>query len=219
MAPRPFSQDGAVGASDGTVSPTSTTGALADPSNAWRNTGHWSSNGVYSPDILSDSQVQQLLNANPIEGYSGSNTSSTTPGSQALQNDAYSYSSPLAQNTGGFYRSAAFFEDGGSMPDISNDTSGNDLVSLALATVDSALEYGRNKYGLGAGGTQQASAIPMVPGSQSESGTRTQPSPGPLPPTSNPFGRRPTRPLGQNEDSSGQQTAGAIPDDQDQEAA
>lgn len=86
-----------------------------------------------------------------------------------------------------------------------NPTSGvsdqlGDRIALALSTVDSALSYGRKLNGLPGdsgndeGPGQQASNMPMVPGTQSESGQRTQPDPGPLPPTSNPFGQRTVRP-------------------------
>lgn len=114
------------------------------------------------------------------------------------------------------------FADGGEVPDAddmpdptagadadtpaqTNPTSGvsdqlGDRIALALSTVDSALSYGRKLNGLpgdsgdNEGTGQQAANMPMVPGTQSESGTRTQPEPGPLPPTSNPFGQRTTRP-------------------------
>jgi hypothetical protein len=46
-------------------------------------------------------------------------------------------------------------------------------------------------YRPGGGGQKLAGAMPMIPGNQSESGRPPlQPAPGPLPPTSNPFGKR-----------------------------
>lgn len=72
-----------------------------------------------------------------------------------------------------------------------------DRMSLALASVDSGLSYGRQKNGLptdmddGSDGQQQAANMPMRPGNPSDSGVPPlQPSPGPLPPTNNPFGKR-----------------------------
>lgn len=89
----------------------------------------------------------------------------------------------------------SMFEDGGAVPDDGSD--GGDvgsLLALALSSVDAGLDYGRKKYGLKQDGGQQMAQMqrtPMVPGNQSESGIpRPQPMPGPLPPTSNPFGKR-----------------------------
>lgn len=68
-------------------------------------------------------------------------------------------------------------------------------LSQALASVQSALAFGRKLHGLGGeeegGAVQTADRMPAVPGNQSESGVaRPQPMPGPLPPTNNPFGKR-----------------------------
>jgi hypothetical protein len=107
------------------------------------------------------------------------------------------------------------FDGGGSVPDqddMSDQTNSGlgDRISLALATVDSALAYGRKLNGLGGDsgmdeGEDSSQAppqqmaqdsygnnrMPAVPGSQSNSGVPPiQPMPGPLPPTSNPFGKR-----------------------------
>lgn len=96
-----------------------------------------------------------------------------------------------------------FFEQGGGVPDDSGSgADGSDPMSSALNTVDQVLQFGYSKYGLGGqqdqgGGIQEANAsysngrMPAVPGSQSNSGVPPlQPQPGPLPPTSNPFGKR-----------------------------
>jgi hypothetical protein len=104
------------------------------------------------------------------------------------------------------------FEDGGDVGDggDSNGSPQQDAIQKALSTVDGVLAYGRKLHGLGGGdneggGIQTADAgyqngrMPARPGNQSESGAApVQPMPGPLPPTSNPFGKRadamPSRP-------------------------
>jgi hypothetical protein len=131
------------------------------------------------------------------------------------------------------------FDDGGTVPDTndgpdpSSGMSGTgDRIALALATVDSALSYGRKLNGLPSdgddtesntaapGGQQVAmgARMPSVPGTQSNSGAKPiQPMPGPLPPTSNPFGKRT---MGANEPGDGGDDATpTIPTDDDEEAA
>lgn len=128
--------------------------------------------------------------------------------------------------------STTMLEDGGAIPDEGGDMAGGadagdvgSLLALALSSVDQGLSYGRKKYGLSQDGGQQMASMqrtPMVPGNQSESGIpRPQPMPGPLPPTSNPFGKR--QQFGQN-DQQGDNDAdehGGIPDndEDDQETA
>lgn len=131
-------------------------------------------------------------------------------------------SDALATEMASGYDGGFHFEDGGPVDDGGGDSSGSDvgsLLALALSSVDAGLDFGRKKYGLSGGEQQQASMFgrtPAVPGNQSESGIpRPQPMPGPLPPTSNPFGQR--KQFGQNDqdqDDQGTQTAqaGAIPD-------
>ena len=63
-------------------------------------------------------------------------------------------------------------------------------LQSALAVVQEALAYGRQLHGLGGGQQEAAARMPMAPGTQSESGRRELPAPGPLPPTQNPFGKR-----------------------------
>ncbi len=74
---------------------------------------------------------------------------------------------------------------------------GNVNLSRALASVQSVLAFGRKLHGLGGepdqeeGAMEMAGRMPTTPGTPSESGMpRTQPMPGPLPPTNNPFGKR-----------------------------
>jgi hypothetical protein len=91
-------------------------------------------------------------------------------------------------------------------------------INAALGVVGDVLSYGRKLHGLGGGqdegqGEQQVAArMPTVPGNQSESGVmRPQPMPGPLPPTSNPFGKR-SENDGQSSDEEGAiDVAGVIP--------
>lgn len=104
------------------------------------------------------------------------------------------------------------FADGGAIDDgsgSSGDQLGNSIqasINQALGTVDSVLQFGRKLHGLGGGDDsdsdgaipgQQASMgyqngrMPAVPGNASDSGVKPiQPMPGPLPPASNPFGKR-----------------------------
>lgn len=77
----------------------------------------------------------------------------------------------------------------------------DDVLRMALSSVDQSLAYGRQKYGLSGDEQQDAAAMPTIPGNQSESGI---PRPRPGGPGT-------------------QKIAGAIPDDgdsdDDQEAA
>ena len=68
-------------------------------------------------------------------------------------------------------------------------------VDNALSVVDQALSYGRQQNGLG-GGQQQASAMPMIPGKQSEyPGPAPRPQPGPGPLADNSSSPRPIGPM------------------------
>ena len=68
-------------------------------------------------------------------------------------------------------------------------------VDNALTVVDQALSYGRQQNGLG-GGQQQASAMPMIPGKQSEyPGPAPRPQPGPGPLADNSSSPRPIGPM------------------------
>lgn len=99
--------------------------------------------------------------------------------------------SAVAMNGAAGDARALMFEDGGEVPAGVGDLS--DLLSLALSSVDSGLDFGRKKHGLLKGENAEAAntRMPAVPGNPSDSGMpRPQPMPGPLPPTSNPFGKR-----------------------------
>lgn len=64
-------------------------------------------------------------------------------------------------------------------------------TAAAMPTIPGNQSETPGPYKPGQGGQQMAANMPSVPGSQSNSGQRPpQPMPGPLPPTSNPFGKR-----------------------------
>lgn len=113
------------------------------------------------------------------------------------------------------------FEDGGAVEgDDSNGSPQQDAISKALDTVDQVLAFGRKQHGLGgddeSGGIQMAAntRMPAQPPSQSESGVKPiQPMPGPLPPTSNPFGKRAD--AGNDNDQDDQPQSGGIDTDED----
>jgi len=61
--------------------------------------------------------------------------------------------------------------------------------------------------------------MPTMPASQSSTGVRTVPGPGTLPPTANPFGKRADAGGDQGDDNDGDESASAIPEDDDNVAA
>lgn len=215
--PKDFSEDGAAGAggppqgTSGTFGNSSASQGGAIPSN-------WMANGALAPN-----------------GYGGVWDGTQITADQASQKyGAGAVGDGALQGLG--------FEGGGSIPDADGDQDGDqdggapampagggssDRIALALATVDSALSYGRSKHGLPADSDTTDSnqpqqmaqnRLPSVPGTQSESGIKpVQPMPGPLPPTANPFGKRT---MGANEPGDGEDTQPTIPtDDGDEETA
>lgn len=220
--PKDFSEDGAAGASG---PPQGTAGTF----------GNYSLAG--SGQKMTDLQALQAFGPGAL-----------APG--AYSTDPSSSSMNMFANSG-----SVMFEDGGVVPDADDagaganpnggdPTSGTgDPITLALTTVDNALAYGRKLNGLPDGGQQDAAAMPMIPGnqsqtpgpykpgqprpqqmaanmpmqpaSQSESGVKPiQPMPGRLPPTSNPFGKR-----ADNDQGDGDDSAPTIPTDDDEETA
>ena len=165
MAPRSFSTDGAQGAfGGGTANP----GAIGGVQ-------------MNDPGMAIDASAPPANNTGSPFGNRGSNDVPGQNGRMVNINTSLGgFTSPTLNPAdeqalwGGLS-----FADGGSMPDTggsSGDATGDatggtndnsDLVSLALATVDSALQYGRQKYGLGDGDQQQAGAMPTIPGNQS----------------------------------------------------
>jgi hypothetical protein len=84
-------------------------------------------------------------------------------------------------------------------------------INAALGVVGDVLAYGRKLHGIG-GEQQTAARMPTVPGNQSESGIpRPQPMPGPLPPTSNPFGKRTEGEAEEPEEGGAIDVAGVMP--------
>lgn len=223
MAPRPFSQDGAVGAQSGSTpaAPSaSSSSSYVNPAAvglAGANPFQQGGNGLSTPSGFNPAAVG-LAGATPFGVDSPSlptpsaGPSSVGSGSSGMQRSAGGTS---AQAVGLAFADGGAIEDDGSASDGSasggGDTNGSpqqDAISKALSTVDGVLAYGRKLHGLGGGdnegaipgatdGTQVADAgyqngrMPAVPGNQSNSGVKPiQPMPGPLPPTSNPFGKR-----------------------------
>lgn len=227
--PKDFSEDGAAGASG---PPQGTSGTFGTSSSGGAIPQSWLANGALAPN-----------------GYGG-----VWNGNQITQQQASDKfgAGALAQGALGL-----MFEGGGTVPDqddagagadpsSGDPTSGTgDPISLALTTVDNALAYGRKLNGLPSSGgdSQQAAAMPTIPGnqsntpgpyqpgqprpqqqaanmpmqpsSQSESGVKPiQPMPGRLPPTSNPFGKR-----ADNDQGDGDDSAPTIPTDDDEETA
>lgn len=118
-----------------------------------------------------------------------------------------------------------FYADGGEVPDSGDGSQGggmDDLLAMALSSVDQGLDYGRKKHGLMQTADASMSRTPMIPGNPSESGIpRPQPMPGPLPPTSNPFGKRQQFSENDQQGDNDADDRGGIPDNDadDQETA
>ncbi len=242
--PKDFSQDGASGAVGGAantanlgngtqqISPQQAAidfgaGALGNGALAPQGWG-----GEYGSSPMSDAQASQQFGSGAL---AGGNLSLMFEDGGIVPDDP----------------SADPYADGGQPQDPNGEQDGsiNDRIALALTSVDSALAYGRQKNGLPAdggmdegNGSQQAAAMPMIPGNQSEtpgpyvpqrpkpqqmaanmpaapasqsdSGVKPiQPQPGPLAPTSNPFGQRQGQPYGRVADAAGGQSQDTNDDD------
>lgn len=148
------------------------------------------------------------LPGSPGSASPSSSPAGTTPSGGALPAGfGGSGGGGIAANPGGVGFSLSA---GGAIPtgddDGSDDSNGSpqqDAISKALDSVDQVLAFGRKAHGLGgdqegdgpaiqtAQAGYQNNRMPALPGSQSNSGVPPiQPQPGPLPPTSNPFGKR-----------------------------
>jgi hypothetical protein len=256
MAPRDFSEDGAIGAgSSGSAG--SQTGGFSQSDSfggvgiSYNFDGLPTMDGSSSPppdgggaqaaDNAASSGAPALMSGGLTTTASNGPTAPQTPriGTAAFTNQ-------FIQNPHG-YQFAAAFEDGGAIDDTDGSPQ-QDHISKALETVDQVLAFGRKLHGLGGGdnegaidtaaampmipgnqsetpgpyrpgggGQKMAANMPSIPGSQSESGRPPQqPMPGPLPPTSNPFGKRADAgndPDQDGDDDSGQ--PGAIDTDED----
>lgn len=181
MAPRNFSEDGAVGANTNGVSGGGNFGQAA---------------GSFGNDDSGMTLPAAGGGSDMSVGHSGGG--GPFVGAADQQTGQAGYWGGNAQGVAGLG-----FEDGGAVPeDDDTDPNATDpqgsamgaslqsSINSAMKSVQDALSYGRQLHGLG-GGQQQASRMPAQPGNQSESGApRQQPMPGPLPPTSNPFGKR-----------------------------
>jgi hypothetical protein len=218
--PRSFSEDGAAGASGGNPSLGLNNGSMTDtpPST------------VTSPNVSSglSKTTTSLGGAVPtLRGGAGVQSGMADPSSFS----AFDWATMNGTNPNAPVMSdpmSLYFDQGGAVPEDVDSSGGSDgsdpssqsasegsngLIAQALAAVQDTLKFTRDQYGITGdqqggdqqGGGQQVAGMATVPGSQSNSGIPPlQPAPGPLPPTSNPFGQRttPPRPM---------QTAGMMP--------
>jgi hypothetical protein len=161
---------------------------------------------MYGPGALGNGALAGLGSGFEEGGGGGGGSSSAAPKKSTAAAPANDGIAQTFEGAGGGNQASVagqntFFDAGGSVPDDGSDQSTN-LVQQALQAVDQGMAYGQKKYGLDQGEQQggvqeaaspgpQAANMPTVPASQSNSGLRPQqPMPGPLPPTSNPFGQR-----------------------------
>lgn len=224
MAPKSFSEDGAIGGFGGDGTSTVGTGGSPLPSSAGQS-GPMSAAGSPLASNRGDAGMfsgmadPSEFSANDWAVMNGDKASTPPPGSGRPQTAEEANNAQIAmtnqiagggQQSGNTATATGFsFADGGSVPDEDGDGDGDtsqpsgngaidtgdtdgspqqDLMAKALQSVDATLQYSYQKYGLGggqqeAGGQQQAAAMPMIPGSQSETpgpyqpGTPSQPPP------------------------------------------
>lgn len=179
---RSFSEDGAAGASSSSgVSP-----GMAVP-----NPPQMSDPGGGPPQNVGDPNPPNMPSVGGANSYAAPG-SAPKVASRAVSPGLGSFGSGLnSADPNGRY-----FSGGGAIEEPGQGDRLQQAINAALETVDNGLSYGRKLHGLGGGddeaipGQQAQARMPMAPGSQSETGPRTQPAPGALPPASNPFGRR-----------------------------
>lgn len=188
MAPRNFSEDGAVGAHAG--------GDTAIPNNGSSQTnfggvsmlgnpGGDASGGFTSP---MGTKADEGPGFSPMGGYGNSDSGIN------VSNDTTGFSSERG------YGGAFSFSAGGAIDEETGEAGGDNglqgSITKALGVVGAALSYGRKLHGIGGGqdegdgeAIQTADRMPSVPGNPYGQ-QREQPMPGPLPPTKTPFGKR-----------------------------
>lgn len=207
MAPRDFSETGAVGAGSGAgASPqgggsAATTGAISDAVS-----GAGGGQLAYAPTGGGGSPFE--MPTAPRRNYgAGEINPNARPGLGGPQDTTgiTDWGRQFLQNTGGFQTMS--FAEGGAIPAeedaVSQPNGLMDVIGKAMGTVQEVLAYGRKKHGIGAaqaaegdegaipGAQAGMTQMPTRPGTQSESGVKPlQPAPGKLPPTDNPFGKR-----------------------------
>lgn len=226
MAPRSFSEDGAFGAAGTPTGGTSVT----DPGSS---TVDWNSTnlaGHGNPQMWSDpgKGSSSIANDNPMFAPQGADGSwnGLKPGQSTFAPSDGSGIQHQYTNASGRSPYGLMFAEGGAIEDdldgSINGSPPQDAIMKALSTVDGVLAFGRKLHGLGEGdngaikGTQVAGRMPSVPGTPSDSGVRQpQPMPGPLPPTSNPFGKR----VSENQDQGDQGDDGKGAIDTEEETA
>jgi hypothetical protein len=190
---RSFSTDGAFDA--GVASPTAP--PPGTPTDAGGSSGGSPSANPVGQNTISDAQAAQIYGSGALSNGALNGFGGQFQGPPPITDPSLDGSDP--SNSVG-----VFFADGGDVgddnpsqqPPQGADPMGT-LLQKALGTTDTVLQQLYAQYGLGGqsqspGGIQdQAANMPAVPASQSESGVKPlQPMPGPLPPTSNPFGQR-----------------------------
>lgn len=189
MAPRSFADDGALGASGpGTVDPSSPAGAasLGAASTTSPNTASTTSSGsndwdgtTYSHGTFGQMTGGDLNNYYNNVMSQGAPASETAALQQSYQNTMANQNPDNAKNLAAVEQLEGSpwasvytnsFDDGGAVPeDGSGDASGggsSDIIALALSSVDKALQYGRQKYGLG----QSDNTAPLQDGSNYQGG-------------------------------------------------
>lgn len=229
MAPRNFSDDGAAGAFGGGASSGPDAVTMHDPgpgSPEAANTTPPSTTastfkGVGAGYGMNPANIGAYQKALSMAGQPS--TAQFTAGGEQLKPGDSGYQMFFQPPAG---VDNIYFADGGPVPGDSDPSAMgaggadySDLVGQALTAVDAALQYGRNKYGIGSdesdgAGRQYAAAMPAAPGTQSPGAP--QPAPGPLVPTANPFGKRQGQPFGRvaENDSEDGESEGAIPDEE-----
>lgn len=213
MAPRDFSEDGALGAGL-PVTPGDQTGgmSMSDPGPSQTQTSAPQPTAQSASPAMSMSFMQGGGGSAPAPKQATRKTPNDYPvgssewQSQFIQDTTGITHPEFLQNTGGFQRVASFSEggavgEGGESPDddgaMPQSMDGlQQSINQALATVDNTLSYGRKLHGLPSGdeggGMQTAGAMPMIPGNQSE-------TPGPYKPQPKVAGAMPTIPGNQSE--------------------
>jgi hypothetical protein len=105
-----------------------------------------------SPSIVSPGSGPSFGTGSSNPGLSGLEGEGSSPGGLSPANTSGQAGGYGVAGNGGSGLPGPFaFDDGGSMPDTGGN---NDLVSMALSTIDSALQYGRQKFGINQGQQQ-----------------------------------------------------------------
>lgn len=217
MAPRNFSEDGAIGAASPGETPSGGFGTGMQPSimNGFMPQNNVSTPGTNEAGLGMGSVGDSAIADN---GYNGSSwgggqpdrSSSPSLGSMPAGRGGYGGFTPPPKQTdqvgdpyAAFTNNAISYAAGGAIDEDPNATDpqgsmmGANLqasINKAMGVVGNALAYGRKLHGISGGeqdgeAVQTAGRMPTQPGNPYGQ-QREQPMPGPLPPTNNPFGKR-----------------------------